>query len=63
MIEFSLEYNKKQDLEKKIKLEENASFHDYLQDIYKIDDGSMGSSKRSLLHIEKGGRNKNRVYL
>ena len=57
MIGFSLEYNKKQDLEKKIKLEVNASFHDYLQDIYKIDDGGMGSSKRSLLHIEEGGRN------
>jgi hypothetical protein len=57
MIGFSLEYNKKQDLEKKIKLEENASFHDYLQDIYKIGDGGMGYSKRSLLHIEKGGRN------
>jgi hypothetical protein len=63
MIGFSLEYNKKQDLEKKIKLEENASFHDYIQDIYKIDDGGMGYSKRSVPHIEKRGRNKNRVYL
>jgi hypothetical protein len=50
-------------LEKKIKLEENASFHDYIQDIYKIDDGGMGYSKRSVPHIEKRGRNKNRLYL